>query len=636
MGMHSPLHTLQQYWGFKSFRNQQEAIINDVLNGNDTLALLPTGGGKSICFQVPALMQEGICIVISPLIALMKDQVHSLQEKGIKSIALTSEMTLSEMDICLDNCIYGKTKFLYLSPERIENKMVQERLKKMNVNLIAVDEAHCISEWGYDFRLSYLKISKLRTLLDAPILALTATATPTVVTDIQKQLSFKKENVKRSSFLRPKLSYVVLNQDDKDGKLLRILQKVKGSSIVYCNSRRETKRVYQLLKEHSITAHFYHGGLDIKERELKQKQWQQNHVRVMVATNAFGMGIDKPNVRLVVHMQLPYSAEAYFQEAGRAGRDEKMAYAILLSNAFDAKQINEYAVQSFPSLKEIKKVYQHLADYLQLAIGSAEGEGFDFHLQDFCERYELGQLKTYNALKLLEKEGFIKLTDAVNQPSRIYFKMNHSELYQFQINNPVFDRLIKTMLRSYTDLFESFVKIQESIIAKRTGTSTKEVKQYLEKLHSLDIIEYIPQNSSPKLFFNVARQDAKNLAFSSIKLAERKAILEEKVSTIIQYAQNMYQCRTNFLMQYFGESNNVRCGICDVCLERNKLEISDSEFEKIANIIEQLLTESAKSADEIILKIIEYREDKIIQVLQFLYENEQIERRDDNKFSWKH
>ena len=636
MGMQSPLQTLQQYWGFNSFRNQQEAIINDVLNGKDTLALLPTGGGKSICFQIPALMQEGICIVISPLIALMKDQVHSLQERGIKSIALTSEMTLSEMDICLDNCIYGKTKFLYVSPERLENKMVQERLKKMNVNLIAVDEAHCISEWGYDFRPSYLKISKIRTLHDAPILALTATATPIVVRDIQEKLSFKKENVKKSSFLRPKLSYVVLNQNDKDGKLLQILQKIKGSSIVYCNSRRETKRVYKLLKEYSITSHFYHGGLDIKERELKQKQWQQNHVRVMVATSAFGMGIDKPNVRLVIHMQIPYSLEAYFQEAGRAGRDEKMAYAILLINDFDVKQISEYVVQSFPSLKEIKKVYQHVADYLQLAIGSAEGEGFDFHLQDFCERYELGQVKTYNALKLLEKEGFIKLTDAVNQPSRIYFKMKHSELYHFQINNPVYDRLIKILLRSYTDLFNSFVKIQESIIAKRMGSSKKEVKQYLEKLHSFEIIEYIPQNSNPKLFFNVARHDAKDLTFSSIKLAERNGVIEEKISIIIQYAQNMYKCRASFLMQYFGESNNVRCGICDVCLERNNLEMSDYEFEKIASIIEQLLTESAKSADEIILSIIKYREDKIIKVLQFLYENEQIERRDNNKFSWKH
>lgn len=634
MGMLSPLQILTKYWGFNSFRSSQEEIINEVLAGKDALALLPTGGGKSICYQVPAMMQEGICLVVSPLIALMKDQVAALEAKGIKALALTSGMTLSEIDISLDNCIYGNIKFLYLSPERLQNKMVQERLKKMQINLIAVDEAHCISEWGYDFRPAYLQIAKIRDFIDAPVLALTATATPEVAENIQKQLLFSEPNTWRKSFLRPKLSYVVLEQEDKDGKLLRVLQKVKGSCIVYCNTRKETKRVYQLLQEHHISAHFYHGGLDIVDREVKQKQWQQNHVRVMVATNAFGMGIDKPNVRLVVHMHLPSSPEAYFQEAGRAGRDEKMAYAILLTNGFDISQLKKHIEEHFPALEEIRSVYQHLANHLQIAIGSAQGEGFEFHLQAFCDKYKLPPLKTYNTLKLLEREGYIKLTDAVRQPSRIHFKVKHGELYQFQISNPIYDRLIKTILRSYGDVFENFTKIQESILAKRSGHSTQEVKYYLQKLHNMNILEYLPQNSTPKIFFSMARMDAKMLPISQETLVKRKAIEEEKAATMVAYVQNQYRCRSSFLLDYFGEENKIRCGICDVCLERNKLEMSDAEFEQIATAIENLISENPLSTDDIILKIVAFREDKMLDVIQFLHDNGQIAFTADEKLIW--
>ena len=634
MGMLSPLQILTKYWGFNSFRSSQEEIINEVLAGRDTLALLPTGGGKSICYQVPGVMQDGICLVVSPLIALMKDQVSSLQSKGIKAMALTSGMTLSEVDIALDNCIYGSFKFLYLSPERLQNKMVQERLKKMHINLIAVDEAHCISEWGYDFRPAYLKIAEIRSFIDAPLLALTATATPDVVEDIQKQLLFKESNVWHKSFLRSKLSYVVLEQEDKDEKLLRVLQRVKGSCIVYCNTRKETKRIYQLLQEHNISAHFYHGGLDIVDRDTKQKQWQQNHVRVMVATNAFGMGIDKPNVRLVVHMHLPSSPEAYFQEAGRAGRDEKMAYAILLTNGFDISQLKKHIEEHYPALEEIRGVYQHLANHLQIASGSAQGEGFEFHLQEFCDKYKLPPLKTYNTLKLLEREGYIKLTDAVRQPSRIHFKIKHGELYQFQIGNPIYDRLVKTILRSYGDVFDSFTKIQESILAKRSGHSTQEVKYYLQKLHNMNILEYLPQNSTPKIFFSMARVDAKMLPISKETLVKRKAIEEGKAAAMVAYVQNQYRCRSSFLLDYFGEENQVRCGICDVCLERNKLDITDSEFEKIASAIENLITENPLSIDDIILKIVEFREDKIIHVIQFLHDNGQLEFTEDENLIW--
>ena len=634
MGMLSPLQILTKYWGFNSFRSSQEEIINEVLAGRDTLALLPTGGGKSICYQVPGMMQDGICLVVSPLIALMKDQVSSLQAKGIKAMALTSGMTLSEVDIALDNCIYGNCKFLYLSPERLQNKMVQERLKKMRVNLIAIDEAHCISEWGYDFRPAYLKTVEIRSFIDAPLLALTATATPDVVEDIQKQLLFKESNIWRNSFLRPKLSYVVLEQEDKDEKLLRVLQKIKGSCIVYCNTRKETKRIYQLLQEHNISAHFYHGGLDIVDRETKQKQWQQNHVRVMVATNAFGMGIDKSNVRLVVHIHLPSSPEAYFQEAGRAGRDEKMAYAILLTNSFDIIKLKKYIEEHYPALEEIRSVYQYLANHLQIAIGSAQGEVFEFHLQEFCDKYKLPPLKTYNTLKLLEREGYIKLTEAVRQPSRIHFKVKHGELYQFQIENPIYDRLVKTILRSYGDVFNSFTKIQESILAKRSGHNTQEVKYYLQKLHNMNILEYLPQNSTPKIFFSMARVDAKILPISKETLVKRKKVEEGKAAAMITYVQNQYRCRSSFLLDYFGEKNQVRCGICDVCLEREKLDVSDSEFEKIVSAIKNLITENPLSTGDVILKIVEFREDKMIHVIQFLHDNGQIEFTEDEKLIW--
>ena len=634
MGMLSPQEILNKYWGFNTFLSSQEEIINEVLSGRDTLALLPTGGGKSICFQVPSMMVDGICLVVSPLIALIKDQVSSLQEKGIKAMALTSGMTLSEVDIALDNCIYGSFKFLYLSPERLQNKMVQERLKKMHINLIAVDEAHCISEWGYDFRPAYLKIAEIRSFIEAPLIALTATATPHVVEDIQKKLLFKESNVWHKSFLRPKLSYVVLEQEDKDGKLLRVLQRVKGSSIVYCNTRKETKRIYQLLQEHSISAHFYHGGLDIVDRDSKQKQWQQNHVRVMVATNAFGMGIDKDNVRLVVHMHLPSSPEAYFQEAGRAGRDKKIAYAILITNGFDISHLKKNIEQHYPPLEEIMNVYQHLANHLQIAIGSSQGEGFEFHLEEFCNKYKLSHLKTFNTLKLLEREGYLKLTDAMRQPSRIYFKIKHGELYQFQIGNPLYDQLVKTILRTYGNAFDSFTKIQESILAKRSGLTTHEVKHYLQKLKNMNILEYLPQNSTPKIFFTMPRIDAKMLSISKEKLVKRKTVEQSKAATMISYVKNQYRCRSSFLLNYFGEENQIRCGICDVCLERKKLKMSDSEFEKIANSIENLITENPLSTDDIILKIVEFREDKMIQVIQFLHDNGQVEFTEDEKLIW--
>lgn len=632
--MLSPQEILKQYWGYDSFRSKQEDAIHSILDAKDTLTLLPTGGGKSICFQVPALMMEGICVVISPLIALMNDQVTALKAKNIRALAITSGMSFSELDIALDNCIYGNYKFLYLSPERLESDMVQQRLKKMNINLIAVDEAHCISEWGYNFRPSYLKIAEIREITTAPIIALTATATPLVVKDIQEKLKFDNENVISTSFYRDELSYVVLKQDDKDSKLIQILNRVKGTSIIYCRTRKETKRIHLLLSEYGITSHYYHAGLDVLERASKQKQWQLNHVRVMVATNAFGMGIDKNDVRLVIHNHLPFSLEAYFQEAGRAGRDRKLAYSILLYNDLDIHNLKKQINDHYPEIEIVRNVYQQIANFLGIAIGDGKHQEFPFHINEFCERYNLNQLQTYNALKLLEKEDYIKLSEAIHQPSRLFIKVTHTELYQFQIANKQYDILLKILLRSYGSLFDNFTKIQENIIAKRAQLSTQEVKDFLTNLKQMDILDYIPQNSNPKLLMLKTRVDSKYISLSKETLETRKANEEAKAASVIQYASNQYQCRSHVLQNYFGEEDNKRCGKCDVCLERNKLNINDQEFEAIMLAIQNLISQNPMHVDDIIMAIVEYREDKMVSVLQFLSDNGQIAMNDEQKLYW--
>ena len=629
-----PQEILKQYWGYDSFRSKQEEAIHSVLDAKDTLTLLPTGGGKSICFQVPALMMEGICIVISPLIALMNDQVTALKAKNIRALAITSGMSFSEVDIALDNCIHGNYKFLYLSPERLESEMVQQRLKKMNINLLAVDEAHCISEWGYNFRPSYLRIAEIREITNAPIIALTATVTPLVTKDIQEKLKFIDDNIISTSFFREELSYVVLKQDDKDSKLIQILNRVKGTSIVYCRTRKETKRVHQLLSEYGISSHFYHAGLDVLDRASKQKQWQLNHVRVMVATNAFGMGIDKADVRLVIHNHLPFSLEAYFQEAGRAGRDRKLAYSILLYNDLDIHKLNKQISDHYPEIDVVRNVYQQMANFFGIAIGDGKHQEFQFHINEFCERYNLNQLQTYNVLKLLEKEDYIKLSEAIHQPSRVYIKVSHTELYQFQIANKQYDLLLKILLRSYGSLFDNFTKIQENIIAKRTQLTTQEVKDFLFKLEKMDILDYIPQNSNPKLLLLKTRVDSKHISLSKETIETRKANEEAKAASVIQYASNQYQCRSSVLQKYFGEENKERCNKCDVCLERNKLKINDQEFDDIMKAIEKLISQKPMYIDDIIMSIVEFREDKMVNVLQFLSDNGQIAFNDEQKLYW--
>lgn len=623
---------LEQYWGYKNFRPLQEDIVNSVLQGNDTLALLPTGGGKSICFQVPAMAKEGICVVISPLIALMKDQVENLTNKGIKAIAITSAMHKREIDIALDNCVHGSIKFLYLSPERLETEIVKVRLQKMKVNLIAIDESHCISQWGYDFRPSYLKIEALRELLPGiPLLALTATATPEVVTDIQEKLRFKKPNVLQKSFERKNLSYVVIHEEDKLARLVKIANNLKGVGVVYVRNRKKTQDIANYLRSNNISADFYHAGLDAKTRDLKQSSWMQNKTRVIVCTNAFGMGIDKPDVRFVVHIDLPDSLEAYFQEAGRAGRDEQKAYAILLYNTADKIELERNVSGSFPSIEEIKQTYQALANYYQIPAGSGAGVTYNFDIVGLCETYKLTALTVFNSLKFLEKEGYISTTDALFQPSRIKFELNREDLYKFQIAAPAFDDFIKLLLRSHSGLFDSFEKINEFDLAKKTHTSRDEIVKKLNYLHQHKLLTYAPQTELPQLTFTQERIDVKNLSISKENYTFLKQRAIERMEAVIHYADSNHKCRNQILLAYFGETNTHRCNQCDVCLEENKKILHTDEFENISRQIKELLAVHPMQLESLVNSITEGNEEKRLRTIQWLMDNELLKYDDENR-----
>ncbi len=616
---------LEHYWGYKNFRPLQEDIINSVLQGNDTLALLPTGGGKSICFQVPAIVREGICIVVSPLIALMKDQVDSLVSKGIKAIAITSTMHKREIDIALDNCVHGPIKFLYLSPERLESEIVKVRLQKMKVNLIAIDESHCISQWGYDFRPSYLKIESLRELLPGiPVLALTATATTEVVKDIQEKLLFKKANVFQKSFERKNLSYVVIHEEDKLLRLVKIAHNLKGVGIVYVRNRKKTQDIANYLRSNKIEADFYHAGLDAKVREQKQSNWMQNSTRIIVCTNAFGMGIDKPDVRFVVHIDLPDSLEAYFQEAGRAGRDEQNAYSVLLYNKGDKIELERNVNNSFPGIEEIKQTYQALANYYQMPTGSGAGVTFNFDIVAFCDTYKLQALTVFNCLKFLEKEGYISTTEALHQPSRIKFELNREDLYKFQIASPSFDGFIKLLLRTYSGLFDNFVKINEFDLAKKINTSRDEIVKTINYLQQHQLLAYTPQTELPQLTFEQERIDVKNLTISKENLTILKQRAIERMESVIHYADSNHKCRSQILLAYFGETNTYRCNQCDVCLEENKNTLHVDEFEKISLQIKELLALHPMQLSNLINAVTEGNEDKRIRTVQWLLDNNQL------------
>lgn len=628
--------TLHKYWGFRTFRPLQEEIIRSVMKGDDTLALLPTGGGKSLCYQLPALLQPGICVVVTPLIALMKDQVQALNEKGLKAVGIHHALSRMEMDVAVDNCVYGDVKFLYLSPERLQTELLRARLPRMKVNLLAVDEAHCISQWGHDFRPAYLRIAEIRKLIpSAPLLALTATATSRVVEDIGKNLEFQNGKLYQKSFERKNMAYLVFQEEDKLGRLLKICRNVKGTGIVYVRSRGKAREISEFLLRHSVAAGFYHAGLPAAEREARQNNWMKEKIRVIVATNAFGMGIDKANVRFVVHMDLPDCPEAYFQEAGRAGRDGQKSFAVILYNHADILDLQRFHQLSFPGLKLIKQVYNCLGNYYQLATGSGKDRSYPFDLHGFSSAYSMDPIMVFNALKFLEKEGYLAYSDALTNPSRLMMLLEKEELYRFQVAHPSFDAFIRVVLRSYSGLFTEFRKIQEKEIARRAALTPKQTEEMLMKLHKLNVLHYEKQNIEPFITYLEQRLVPEDLRISPENYQERKQFAYSRLQTMIRYVESTNRCRSMMLLEYFGDKNPARCGHCDVCLESNKTNVSPAEFQQISNQLKQALDHQHLSLEHLMqLMGSAYSENQIIKVIRWFRDNNSIQEDPQGNLFW--
>ncbi|MBQ1408922.1 MAG: RecQ family ATP-dependent DNA helicase [Bacteroidales bacterium] len=574
--------TLKKYWGYDSFRPLQREIIDSVLAGNDTMTLLPTGGGKSICYQLPALMKDGITLVVSPLIALMKDQVTQLRSKHITAAAIYSGLHQHEIEAILNNCVFGKIKILYVSPERLQSRTFVDHLRQMPLSLLAVDEAHCISQWGYDFRPPYLEISSVRQYHpDVPIIALTATATPEVVSDIERQLQFRNTRLFQSSFSRPNLSYSVRRCDDKQGLLLRIIKNVGGSGIVYVRNRRRTVEIANMLNDKNIAAAAYHAGISIKERDERQKAWTESRQGVMVATNAFGMGIDKPDVRFVVHLDLPESPEAYFQEAGRAGRDGKKAYAVLLCNDGDQERLLGGLDTDYPELNYIKNVYRAICNYYQIPVGAGLDSRFDFELEKICNSYGLDYKRFFSSLKFLEREGLISLPDHSELQSKLFIPINKEELYRFQVSNKQAGDMMTTILRLYGGLFTDFTPISEQLIARRCGVAETQVHNTLFELNRLGIVYYQPKTIKPQIVFCTPRLDIKDIHISDQNYRQLRDAEKRRREAIIEYANNSSRCRSQWLINYFGEKRDQSCGLCDICIEQRKKGAKENHEDEI-------------------------------------------------------
>ena len=620
---------LKQYWGYDSFRGVQEEIINSIGEGRDTLGLMPTGGGKSITFQVPALAKEGLCIVITPLIALMKDQVQNLRQRGIKAVAIYSGMTRQEILIALENCIFGDYKFLYISPERLDTDIFKQKLRAMKISMITVDESHCTSQWEYDFRPAYLKIADIRELLPGvAVLALTATATPEVVKDIQSRLKFKEENVFRMSFERKNLAYIVRKVDNKTAELLHILQRMQGSAIVYVRSRRRTKEITELLINEGITADFYHAGLDNAVKDLRQKRWQNGEIRVMVATNAFGMGIDKPDVRIVLHIDLPDSPEAYFQEAGRAGRDGLKAYAVILYAKSDKMTLHKRVADTFPEKEYILQVYEHLQYYYQMAMG----DGFqcirEFNLEEFCRKFKYFPVPVDSALKILTQAGYLEYTDEQDNASRILFTIRRDELYKLREMGTEAETLIQTILRSYTGVFTDYAYISEDTLAIRTGLTRQQIYNILVTLTKRRIVDYIPHKKTPYIIYTRERLELRYLHIPASVYEERKARYEARIKAMEEYVTSESVCRSRMLLRYFGEKNEHNCKQCDVCLNRHETDClpEDSFREMRKQILELLARKSLPPAG--IANAIEAEREDISRVIQYLLEEGELKMQD--------
>jgi ATP-dependent DNA helicase RecQ len=626
---------LTKYWGYTSFRPLQEEIITSVAEGRDTLGLMPTGGGKSLTYQVPALVMDGICLVVTPLIALMKDQVNRLNSLEIKSMAIHSGMSQEEIDIALDNCIYGDYKFLYISPERIATRIFQTRLPRLNLNLVAIDEAHCISQWGYDFRPSYLKIASLRENISdkVPFLALTASATPAVIEDIMTRLQFRIKNVLRTSFERKNISYLVRKAEDKGSYLIKTLHKVKGSGIVYVRSRKRCKEIAELLVANGISADFYHAGLPIELRDKKQTAWSAGETRVIVATNAFGMGIDKAEVRFVIHWDIPDSIEEYFQESGRAGRDNKPAWAVLLYSPSDKSRLEDSLRRKFPQVEKIKDTYEALCNYLNVPQGAGKDNVFDFNMADFVSQYRLPVIETFNSLTFLQREGYVEFTEEINNPSRVHFVVGRDDLYKFQVANESFDGFIKLLLRSYTGMFTEFVAINEDMLAKKSALTRDNIYRFLVKLSSLNIIKYIPGKKTSLVIFTEERLERKALLISAENYLQVKEKYIVRVNKVIDFADYNTKCRSVILLDYFGEEAE-RCGICDVCRERNELDLSKYEFDLILEEIKEVLSGRQADARELVSKV-GHPEDKVIKVLRWLLDHNKLVMDEKHLLSWR-
>ncbi|WP_455961142.1 RecQ family ATP-dependent DNA helicase [Bacteroides bouchesdurhonensis] len=612
---------LKQYWGYDSFRDLQEEIITSIGERKDTLGLMPTGGGKSITFQVPALAQEGICIVITPLIALMKDQVQNLRKRGIKALAIYSGMSRQEILTALENCIFGNYKFLYISPERLDTEIFRIKLRSMKVSMITVDESHCISQWGYDFRPAYLKIAEIRDLLPGvPVLALTATATPEVVKDIQSRLNFREENVFRMSFERKNLAYIVRKTDNKTGELLHILHRIEGSAIIYVRNRRRTKEITELLMNEDITADFYHAGLDNAVKDIRQKRWQNGEVRVMVATNAFGMGIDKPDVRIVIHLDLPDSPEAYFQEAGRAGRDGEKAYAVILYAKSDKTTLHKRIADTFPEKEYILNVYEHLQYYYQMAMGDGFQCVREFNLEEFCRKFKYFPVPVDSALKILTQAGYLEYTDEQDNSSRIFFTIRRDELYKLHEMGKEAEALIQAILRSYTGVFTDYAYISEESLAVRTGLTRQQIYAILVTLTKRRIVDYIPHKKTPYIIYTRERMELHNVHIPTSVYEDRKVRYEARIKAMEEYVTTENICRSRMLLRYFGEKNEHNCKQCDVCLSHHAdNHLSETSFEELKKQILFILNKKKLTPADIANQVEAEKED-IGEAIQYLLE----------------
>lgn len=610
---------LEKYWGYTAFRPLQEDIIHSVCAGKDTLGLMPTGGGKSITFQVPALSMDGTCLVVTPLIALMKDQVDNLRRVGIKATAVYSGMSRQEIITQLENCIFGDYKFLYVSPERLGTEIFKAKLAAMRINLLVIDESHCISQWGYDFRPSYLKIAEIRELLpNVPVLALTATATPEVVDDIQDRLGFKVKNVFQKSFARENLSYIVRKTEDKPSMLVHILNRVPGTAIVYVRNRKRTKEIATFLRQSGIEADFFHAGLNREEKDLRQKRWKNDECRVIVSTNAFGMGIDKPDVRLVVHMDMPGSLEEYYQEAGRGGRDGKRSFAVALCSPSDSAKLKRRLSDEFPDRDFIYRVYEALGNFYQIAVGFGLDTVHDFSLTDFCTAYKFPILQAHHALKILELSGYIEYTEEIDNASRLMFTTNRDDLYQYLRENRRIDTIVQTILRSYTGLFADYVYIDESMIATRSGSTPNEVYETLVALSKYRIINYIPHKRVPLIIFTQTREEKRYISIPKSAYEERRDRLEKRINKVIEYIQEERVCRSRLLLSYFGEESSRSCGCCDVCLAKHESQLSNHDFFSIRDALISELNGKGEIDVKRLIEILPFKEEKAITAIRFL------------------